>query len=150
MQSLPLRAWKLGLTTSTWSQVWHGYLNGNTFLGVRLGTCVDSWVEQKARHKTHKKKFAYNNQGPTSMTSSHITMVSRGLKLGFASMLGLAKGEFPSRPLGHQILVWIRTTYSNVDGICWTRACMCQVATLMFSNLSPPTNVFLHIKTCST
>ena len=54
MQSQPLNAWKLGLITSHGvlspkSQVWHGYLHGNTFLDVRLETCVESWVKERAR-----------------------------------------------------------------------------------------------------
>ena len=62
-QSPPLRAWKLGLNTS------HGVPSPKydmdaymaTILEVRPGTCVASWVEQKARPNSqpkYRKHFA--------------------------------------------------------------------------------------------
>ena len=61
MQSQPLRAWKLGLTTPqgpksqvpsmTWMPTWQH------FLEMRLGTSVEDWVELQAipnfQHKSH-------------------------------------------------------------------------------------------------
>jgi hypothetical protein len=57
MQSQPLRAWKLGLTTSSWSKVLGPkYDMATLFEGeVRFGTCVESWVEQKTRPNSHDK-----------------------------------------------------------------------------------------------
>jgi hypothetical protein len=49
------------------------------FLEVRLETCVESQVEQKAsrpdyEHKSHEY-FAYNIRDPTLMRSNHSIMV---------------------------------------------------------------------------
>jgi hypothetical protein len=91
MQSQPLIACKLGLTTSHGvpspnSQVWHGCLHDNTFWrwGLRLGACVEAWVEQKARPNSPNKSWAYFciNYNPTLMMTNHILTVSWGSKFG--------------------------------------------------------------------
>ena len=50
-----LSRWEHGMEVGTYhftwgpkSQVWHGCLHGIYFLEVRLGTCIESWVKQKA------------------------------------------------------------------------------------------------------
>ena len=52
MQSQPLRAWKLGLTTSQGSQVLSPEYDMDacmaTLLKVRLGTCVKGWGRVKS------------------------------------------------------------------------------------------------------
>ena len=60
VQSQPLRAWKLGFTTShklssLKSQVGHGCLHGNILLEARLGTWLESWVEQRVGHDSQHK-----------------------------------------------------------------------------------------------
>ena len=61
VQSQPLRAWKSGLTTSHGSQVlsmtW--MLTWPHFLEVKLETCVESWVEPKARPNPQHKSCKY-------------------------------------------------------------------------------------------
>ena len=56
------------------------------FLEVRLGTCVESWVKQKARpnsqHKSRECVFASNNQDHNLMMINFILMVSWGSKVG--------------------------------------------------------------------
>ena len=68
MQSQLLRAWKLRLTalhvsqvlipSMTWMPMWQH------FLEVRLGTCVESWVEQKALNTSPMNICAQNNKNP--------------------------------------------------------------------------------------
>ena len=59
VQSQPLRAWKLGLTTLHRSQVWHGCLHGDFLFEVKLETCVENWVKQKARLKSQHESREY-------------------------------------------------------------------------------------------
>ena len=57
MQPQPFVACRLEITTShgvpgmTWMPTWQH------FLEVRLGTCVESWVEQKARPNSQDKSY---------------------------------------------------------------------------------------------
>ena len=66
MQSQPLRAWKLGLTTSHGSQVLSFTYDMDayvaTFLEVGLRTCVESWVEQKARTNLNTIPYDFLNK----------------------------------------------------------------------------------------
>ena len=64
VQSQPLRARKLGLTTthevpSLKSPTWHGCLDGNTFWGVRFGACVHNRVKQKTTLNSQHESHAY-------------------------------------------------------------------------------------------
>jgi hypothetical protein len=63
----------------TWIPTWQHILE------VRIGTCVESWVERKARpdsqHKSHKH-ICMNNQDPTLMINDRILMVYGGLQVG--------------------------------------------------------------------
>jgi hypothetical protein len=55
------------------------------FWEVRFGTCVKSWIEQKARPNSQYKSHEYfciKNKDPTLMIINHISMVSRGSKVG--------------------------------------------------------------------
>ena len=64
------------------SQLWHGCLHGNIFWRWGLGTCVVSWVNQKARPTLNSNRanfFAENNQDPTSMKIKHIIVVTWGM-----------------------------------------------------------------------
>ena len=82
MQSQPLRAWELGLNTSHGiaclkSQVWHGWLHGNTFWSWGLGLVL--------RIGSSKKLYpilkGYLHHGPWSCPISH------GLFHGHTSMV---------------------------------------------------------------
>ena len=63
----------------TWMPTWQHILE------VRIGTCVESWVEQKAipdsQHKSHKH-ICMNNQDPTLMINDCIFMVYGGSQVG--------------------------------------------------------------------
>ena len=86
MRSQPLTTWKLGLNYHfTWgpeSQLWHGCLHDNTFLEVRLGTCVTSWAEQKnwthLSTQVRRNIFAQNNQDPTLLIWNHVLVITWG------------------------------------------------------------------------
>ena len=56
------------------------------------------------------------------------------------------KGESPCRLFTHQILVWIRQTHPNVEGIWLGRVHTCQLATSIFSNPNSPTNLLAWLQ----
>ena len=62
----------------TWMLAWHH------FLEVRLGRCVECWVDQKATPNSLANIFAYINQDPTLM------IVMKLNKWDLVSMLGLS------------------------------------------------------------
>ena len=90
-----LRAWKLGLTTSQWSQVpsmtW--MLTWQHFLEVGLGTCVESWVEPKARpnsqHNSREHFCIKYSKSYLNEYKSYFDGFSRLKSWDFALTLGL-------------------------------------------------------------
>ena len=75
----------------TWMPTWQH------FLKVKLGTCLESFVEQKTKPKSQLKPYdiwALNNQDPTLMIFDHILMVSWGSTVG-------------TLPLCWDLLTWV-------------------------------------------
>ena len=99
MQSQPLRAWSLGRTTSHMvpslkSQGMTRMLTWQHFLEVRLGTCVESWVEQKVRpnpqHKPREHFCKKQSRSELTDNQSHSHGFLRLVGPDFASILELA------------------------------------------------------------
>jgi hypothetical protein len=76
VESIEIGTYHFTRVPSPTFQIWHGCLHDNTFLEVRLGTCVENWAEQKAPPQLSTQVpcniFATNNQDPTFLTVNHI------------------------------------------------------------------------------
>ena len=91
----PLRAWKLGLPTihgfpSPRSQVRHECLHGHIFWRWGFGTCVESWVAQKARPNSQ-----YKSRELLCIKQSRFDF--NGYRLYFNEFLRLKSWDFASK-----------------------------------------------------
>jgi hypothetical protein len=91
VRSQPLRAWKLGLTTSLGvlspkSQVWHGCPHANTFWrwgsGLVLGVGPRKKLDPTLKHKHHESYLHKVIKIQLFMIINHIFRISWGSKIG--------------------------------------------------------------------